>query len=619
MNFPNNFRYLDLSGNALTSFNTPRQSTFPSVTTLILRANKFQAINEHMLRFTTGLEFLDISYNRLIGVQSSNFFAAQKLKAINFSHNMIRRFDYDSFSPLYQLEMLDLSFNDLKSIPGGDLRQFIGLRVLRLDGNHFDKIVEGDFVLPALRELSISNCFSLRLVESNAFSSLPSLHSVDLSGSSNLVFISPHAFAKNTVLHSVNISKTRLETVPKALFASADNVTLGSNPLQCGCIKAAVDLYSTHIVDVNDASCSTLSGFAKRLSDLSSTSENCRPEPILPFGDTLTASIGEFFSIYCTSREATDIVSWRFPNGTEFSTDPSVVVTFTKFLDVNEFLNVPIHVASTGSHGYQFNPQMFSYRPRISITSEQLRFDALFAEDSGEYRCSVRRGSHISHRAIRLNVIKPSISLYALEVGSHYATLAWNDSLKIKATDRIHLLLHVKDATGLASRTIQLSLHNPWFSYNVMRLKPNQNYTFCLCYAMHEQGEERALFETCTDIITLQNLSFFHSLSLPTVLILITVGVSLCVLFCFRNIYLRFHIWQQQKYRSRMNQSISGQSFFSSSSSNGREPSLSVTYENQLQISLSQTASLCYSGPESTSARRDTVSSDRLLTEDMAL
>lgn len=62
-----------------------------------------------------------------------------------------------------------------------------------------------------------------------------------------------------------------------------------------------------------------------RLSDLSGAAENCRPEPILPFGDILSASVGELFSMYCASREATDILSWRFPNGTDIPTDPKAV------------------------------------------------------------------------------------------------------------------------------------------------------------------------------------------------------------------------------------------------------------------------------------------------------
>lgn len=43
-----NFRHLDLSGDALTSFNTPQQSTFPSVVTLILRSNKFKVLFHYL-------------------------------------------------------------------------------------------------------------------------------------------------------------------------------------------------------------------------------------------------------------------------------------------------------------------------------------------------------------------------------------------------------------------------------------------------------------------------------------------------------------------------------------------------------------------------------------------
>lgn len=45
--------------------------------------------------------------------------------------------------------------------------------------------------------------------------------------------------------------------------------------------------------------------------------------------------------------------------------------TFTKFVDVSEFLNTPIH--ATAPHGHHFSPQTLLLRPRISVTSEQLR------------------------------------------------------------------------------------------------------------------------------------------------------------------------------------------------------------------------------------------------------
>lgn len=111
-------------------------------------------------------------------------------------------------------------------------------------------------------------------------------------------------------------------------------------------------------------------------------------------------------------------------------------------------------------------------------TKEHLRFESVLLEDAGEYRCTVQHNGGFSHRKVQLTVQRPPIALYTLEVGSHYIALAWNDSLKIRATDRVRLYLNVKDSMGLTSRAIQLSLYNPWFSYNVMRLKSDQVFLF---------------------------------------------------------------------------------------------------------------------------------------------
>ncbi len=42
--------------------------------------------------------------------------------------------------------------------------------------------------------------------------------------------------------------------------------------------------------------------------------------------------------------------------------------------------------------------------PRILAKPEQLQFDVLLSNDSGEYRCSVKQGTHVSYRTIQLEV-----------------------------------------------------------------------------------------------------------------------------------------------------------------------------------------------------------------------
>jgi Leucine-rich repeat (LRR) protein len=49
-----------------------------------------------------------------------------------------------------QLEQLNLAGNNLSTLPA-DLRQFVALRTLSLDGNPLEKIADGDLVQPLLQ------------------------------------------------------------------------------------------------------------------------------------------------------------------------------------------------------------------------------------------------------------------------------------------------------------------------------------------------------------------------------------------------------------------------------------------------------------------------------------
>lgn len=88
----------------------------------VAKRHSFQTINEHMLRFTPNLEWLDLSHNQLTLAQSSSFFAAQRLARLDLGHNRIQRFYYDSFAPLFQVcferaayAELNLKFRKLKT------------------------------------------------------------------------------------------------------------------------------------------------------------------------------------------------------------------------------------------------------------------------------------------------------------------------------------------------------------------------------------------------------------------------------------------------------------------------------------------------------------------------
>ncbi|KAK0396807.1 hypothetical protein QR680_001865 [Steinernema hermaphroditum] len=583
---------------------------------LYLNNNVLSSISEHMLRFTPNLEFISLAHNHLIAVQSSNFFAAQRLRRIDVSYNYIQRFDYDSFSPLYQLEILDLSFNNLTTIPGSDFKQLVGLRVLNISGNPITKISSGDLSQPVLQVFDLSYTDTLRVVEARAFSRTPSLQIVNLSNNRRFSFLSPHAFVNTTLLYEINVSNTSLEILPEEILSKASKVELSGCPLQCSCLQKSIQTYYTTIVNPETANCSTSSGHFVKLKDLLAMNlvESCRIKPILPFGDRTGSSVGEYFSLFCSANINDAIIMWTFPNGSQ------IVVNNTseQLAAAYRMENRASTAIGMHSSGYEFLPTRSIDRPRILATSEQLRFDVLLSSDSGEYRCTVTSGGYTSQRTIRLDIDHPFINIYPLEVGSHYVSLAWNNSLRIRANDRVRLFLNVSETGKTSARAIQLSLQNPWFSYNVMRLKSNQNYTFCLAYVLFEGSQSNTFHLSCVDVQTQPNLSFWGSLSWSTVVTSFLILTSLCVLVCFRTFYVRFHIWQQAKYRSRMNQSLSGQSFLSNSSRNGNALSHSITFENRSQTSelLAQSHSL--TGFPSTS-NHDTSNGHLLTVEDIAV
>ncbi|VDK28069.1 unnamed protein product [Gongylonema pulchrum] len=174
------------------------------------------------------------------------------------------------------------------------------------------------------QELDLSQSSLLRIVEQFAFSKIPNLRSVNLNDSLSLIYVSPRAFVNNTML--LHLSNCALEVLPDGLLARVSRGSFDHNPLQCSCIAKSIKSHITRVRGLEQATCSTLDGASKRLSTYTTWPlEECRPEPVLPFGDSLNAIIGEQFSIYCAPRQSSDSVIWRFPNRTDIPTTDDTV------------------------------------------------------------------------------------------------------------------------------------------------------------------------------------------------------------------------------------------------------------------------------------------------------
>uniref|UniRef100_A0AC34Q8B2 Ig-like domain-containing protein n=1 Tax=Panagrolaimus sp. JU765 TaxID=591449 RepID=A0AC34Q8B2_9BILA len=560
--FPN-LEEIHLENNKIMSIDWEAFRLF-KLKSLHLQNNYLPVISEHMLRFTPNLENLDLSHNQLTIVQSSSFFNAQRLSAVNLSFNRIQQFKYDSFATLDQVKWLDLSYNNISTIPGLDLKQIIGLQSLNLSGNPFDKLVVGDVSLPMLEELEINDCQKLKLVEAETFSTLPKLKRLSMSNNPNLTFISPNAFGNISKLNEIKMVNNSFQNIEKRIFEASKIISISGNPLKCSCISSVLTKYSKIIQDYDKINCQSLP-------------PKCPSEPFLPFGDILTANLGSCFSIYCASTTFSSTIFWSLPNGSRIIGNHSEESWKTKMVKNPVFLPFLSNVDT--KNGQDGMNNVAENSPRVTSTPEQLNFDAVLPEDVGIYKCST--GESAKSREIKLNVRTPAIKINAVEVGSHFATVSWNDSLKICAYNKVNSFLTVQDADGVTRRYTRLSLHNPWLSYNVMRLKPLQNYSICLLYLLVDGGQNRKIFQTCTFITTKDSASFWNSFNITAVLVILAIPLSVWIIVLIRTIYFKLHIWHDTTIRSKMNQSISGQSFLSrSSSAHGYAFSPSSTYGN---------------------------------------
>ncbi|GMT36337.1 hypothetical protein PFISCL1PPCAC_27634, partial [Pristionchus fissidentatus] len=589
--FMHNLEFLDVSGTSLTRVDFPSEIRFPSLRTLRLDSNKIEELTEEsfdafpnlevlslrdnnistlsyeylkliklrrldisrnniknlptrVFRLLSNLEYLDVSENELRRAMSSDFQSQQRLRHLNLSHNSLVQFDFDTFA---------------KNV------RVVNLLTLNISGNPIKKISSWDFEFDRLQIIVASNMPSLRVVDSSAFSKAKDLRLVDLSNNPNLSYISPSAFENCSAIHSLDVRGSGLEVLFASDLKDVAQVKIADSKLNCECMLAEVDnIASSTIDDWEDVTCINSDNAKIKLS--SAKSGVCSPRPILPFGSRLSAQLGSTYYLYCGARSERDEVYWKLPNGTTLKGAEPMKPSGVSVMDY--FSNSLYHPDA------QFVPA----RPRIYASKEWLRLDVVTQKDEGEYECVVKRGKEQVTRSLSVAVERVAIEMESISAGPHYISLSWNQTLQVQAVDRVALRLRIVDAKG-NERLIQLSLHNPWTTYNVMRLRPNMNYTICLEYSLAETLHH-PLLSSCIDASTPQMHSFFSSVDTSVILVFLSIIALFIAFNVVRFTWNYLHIWQQTKKRSRMAASLSGQSIVSHSSTiNG------VTYENE-QLAL---------------------------------
>lgn len=199
---------LDLSENKMSHFPLLPQNNILEY--LDASRNRIQSVNvtegpEGRSRaLLTQLRHLDLSYNQLTSLPESFFYCMLSLKVLKVSNNCISSFSVTAEPVLNSLELLDLSFNSLQSLT---FRKdtLSSLEELLLQGNHLATVDHQIFQgLPNLKHLQLQQN-NLEICSSDQDQQAPT----------DCV-----SFTSIPKLSFLNLSENQLQTLPADAFAS---------------------------------------------------------------------------------------------------------------------------------------------------------------------------------------------------------------------------------------------------------------------------------------------------------------------------------------------------------------------------------------------------------------
>ncbi|XP_048885294.1 transforming growth factor beta activator LRRC32-like [Brienomyrus brachyistius] len=206
--------YLSLSGNVLTKLTSEIFTGSQNLRSIIAENNFISEIEKGTFESLTRLAELNLARNNLVTICD---FKLSQLKKLNLSRNALQFFITQKTENIFQLEMLDLSYNNLLLFPLLPNRN--NLKYLNLKNNKVD-VLENQ--LPFLETLfsyhKISNLYDggLESVE-NIYSALKETPLVDLDLSENQFSSFPMEICSYLVsLKSLNLSGNCLTNISDA-------------------------------------------------------------------------------------------------------------------------------------------------------------------------------------------------------------------------------------------------------------------------------------------------------------------------------------------------------------------------------------------------------------------
>jgi len=194
----------------------------PSIKTLILKYNNFHSVDASF-NFYPELELVDLSANELVSIPARSFSSQRKLKELRMETNKISQLGEKTFSGLARLEVLNLGHNLIEKLVNRAFRPLRKLKELNLRENRVSEIEERALLgLSQVRVLDLSDNL-LETVATRALSQLDNLAELRLARN-NIRIVADNSFAGLAKLALLDLSGNKIEKIHEKAFTELTNL-----------------------------------------------------------------------------------------------------------------------------------------------------------------------------------------------------------------------------------------------------------------------------------------------------------------------------------------------------------------------------------------------------------
>merc|ERR1712012_549406 len=195
----------------------------PGLLKLILKYNHFHSVDASF-NFYPELELVDLSSNQLVSIPDRSFSSQRRLKELRMQLNKISELTEKTWSGLSRLEVLDLGHNLIDKLSSKVFKPLKHLKTLNLNQNRISEIDSEAFAgLSELIVLDLSDN-SLEIVPTQALDNLVNLAELNL-GQNNIKIVPDSSFSPLIKLSSLQLSGNKIERVHEKAFSGLQDLT----------------------------------------------------------------------------------------------------------------------------------------------------------------------------------------------------------------------------------------------------------------------------------------------------------------------------------------------------------------------------------------------------------